>query len=84
MLFSGTKFGVGVWFILWGGPEIGYNAELYKSLNGVKNWLQAFRDVPVVRIGRAVLSESGWEEKECWRTREEFQNSSLGRSVRWT
>lgn len=77
MWFRGTMSGVGIWFILWGKPDTGYNAEFYKTPNGVRNWLihPAFREVPVVRIGRVVLSEMGWEEKEVWRTREEFLGS---------
>lgn len=77
MWFRGTKSGVGVWFILWGKPDTGYNAELFKTPFGVRHWLitPAFQAVPVVRIGRVVLSESGWEEKEVWNTREEFLNA---------
>lgn len=77
MWFRGTKSGVGVWFILWGKADTGYNAEFYATPYGVRRWLtgEAMRNVPVVRIGRAVLSETGWEEKEVWITREAFLGS---------
>lgn len=77
MWFRGTKSGVGVWFVLWGRADIGYNAEFYKTPYGLRNWLtsSAYKDVPVVRVGRAVLSPNGWEEKECWESREEFLES---------
>lgn len=77
MWFRGTKTGVGIWFILWGRPDIGYDAELYKTPYGVRNWLmnRAYQNVPVARIGRVVLTPSGWEEKECWLSREEFLKS---------
>lgn len=68
MWFKGTKYGVGIWFILWGKAAIGYNAELY-----IRNWLLNIADdVPIVRIGRAVLTQTGWEEKEHWDSREQF------------
>lgn len=74
MWFRGTKFGVGIWFVLWGKADTGYNADFYKTSNGLRNWLlePAFRNLPIVRIGRVVLTQAGWEEKELWRTREEF------------
>lgn len=79
MWFRGTRSGVGIWFVLWGKPDTGYNAELYKTPYGLRNWLMnpAFQNVPVVRLGRVVLSERGWEEKECWKTREEFLGSKV-------
>jgi len=74
MWYRGTKSGVGLWFVLWGKPDTGYNADFYKTPYGLRNWLTApvYRKVPVVRIGRVVLTPDGWEEKEVWRTREEF------------
>lgn len=80
MWFRGTESGVGVWFVLWGRPDIGYSAEFWKTPYGLRNWLtnSAFRDLPVVRLGRVVITESGWEEKEVWRTREEFLSSPGG------
>lgn len=76
MWFRGTKNGVSVWFILWGMSDLGYNAELYKTAYGVRQFLTnpVYRNLPVVRVGRAVLSESGLEEKEHW-TKEEFLES---------
>lgn len=79
MWFRGTKTGVGIWFVLWGKPDTGYNAELYKTAYGLRNWLlnPAFQNLPIVRIARVVLSEMGWQEKEVWRTRKEFLGSKV-------
>lgn len=78
MWLTGNKFGVGFWFILWGSPETDYNAEFYLTAHGVRNWLlnRAYSILPVARIGRAVLTPAGWEEKEVWETREGFLNAT--------
>jgi len=78
MWFIGTKTGIGVWFILWKNEVSGnFNSELYKTPYGVRNWLtnSAYSNLNVVRVGRAVLTPNGWEEKDVWNTRAEFLNS---------
>lgn len=74
MWFRGTNYGVGIWYICWGEKGSSYNAELYATPYGVRQWLtsKAMSEVPVHRIGRIVITEDGPVEKEHWDSREEF------------
>jgi hypothetical protein len=74
MWIKGNQFGVGFWYVLWGREEVTYNLEVYHTLNGLANWIrkEAYKNVPVQRVGRMVVTEKGFEEKEHWASREEF------------
>jgi len=74
MWLRGNKDGVGRWYVCWGAKGESYNVELYQTLNGLVKWMinKAFRDIPVHRIGRMVITEEGPVEKEIWSSREEF------------
>ena len=79
MLFRGTKYGVGIWYICWGVKGCEYNAELYATPYGVRKWLTGIGmgAVPVHRIGRIVITEDGPVEKEHWDSLEEFLGAPM-------
>lgn len=74
MWFRGDKAGVPFWYVYWGAWEGSKNIEAYMTLNGLVKWVinDAYREVPVYRLGRVVFTEEGPEEKESWTRREEF------------
>ena len=76
MWIKGQKNGVGFWYVLWGQKGKVYNMEVYLTLNGLANWFRkdAYRDIPVLRIGRMVVTEKGFaeQEREQWTSRKEF------------
>ncbi|MBA7705278.1 hypothetical protein ES703_114104 [subsurface metagenome] len=74
MWIKGHKNGVGFWYVLWGAKGASYDMEVYQTLNGLVNWMrrEAYREMPVLRVGRMVVTEEGFVEKECWASREEF------------
>lgn len=74
MWLKGSKSGVGRWYVCWGRKGEIYNVELYQTLNGLINWMlkKVYSEVPVLRVGRLVITEEGPVEKESWPSREEF------------
>lgn len=74
MWLRGSKGGVGRWYVCWGLKGESYNVELYVTLNGLAKWMinKVYRDIPVLRIGRMVITEDGPVEKEHWGSRGEF------------
>lgn len=74
MWFRGGKDGVSIWYVCWGREDVELNVEEYKTLNGLAKWFanEAYREVPVQRAGRVVISKDGVEEKDHWDSREEF------------
>lgn len=74
MWIKGHENGVGFWYVLWGAKGASYNMEVYQTFNGLANWFRkgAYRDIPVHRIGRMVVTEEGFAEKEHWINREQF------------
>lgn len=74
MWIRGNKNGVGFWYVLWGREGIDYILEVYHTLNGLANWMrnEAYKGLPVQRIGRMVVTKEGFAEKEHWDSREEF------------
>lgn len=74
MWLRGSKSGVGRWYVCWGLKGAGYNVELYQTLTGLIKWMinKTYGDVPVLRVGRMVITEEGPVEKESWSSREEF------------
>lgn len=74
MWLKGSKNGVGRWYVCWGVKDAYYNVELYQTLNGLVKWLirKTYLGLPVLRIGRMVITEAGPVEKETWPSREEF------------
>lgn len=74
MWIKGYKDGVGFWYVLWGRKGTNYNMDAYMTFIGLANWFRrkAYSEVPVVRVGRMVATEDGFDEKEHWTSREEF------------
>lgn len=74
MWIKGHKHGVGFWYVLWGLKGEAYNMDVYLTFNGLANWMrkEVYRDIPVLRVGRMVITEEGFVEKEHWTSREEF------------
>lgn len=74
MWIKGHKNGVGFWYVLWGLKGKAYNMEVYQTFNGLANWFRKedYKEVPVLRVGRMVVAEGGFDEKEHWTSREEF------------
>ena len=74
MWLRGDKGGVGRWYVCWGLKGESYNVELYHTLNGLVKWMTnvVYASVPVLRVGRMVITEEGPVEKEHWDTRAEF------------
>ena len=74
MWFKGGKNGVGMWYVCWGREDACFNLEGYQTLNGLAKWFakKAYREVPVLRVGRIEITKDGVEEKEHWESREEF------------
>lgn len=74
MWIKGHKNGVGFWYVLWGREGTTYNLEVYHTLNGLANWMrkEVYKNVPVQRVGRMVVTKEGFTEKEHWDSREEF------------
>lgn len=74
MWFKGGKTGVSIWYVCWGREGVTHNVEGYSTLNGLAKWFanKAYRAVPVLRVGRMVISKGGIEEKDIWESREEF------------
>lgn len=74
MWIKGYQTGVGFWYVLRGKEETSYNLEVYRTFNGLANWMrkEVYKDVPVQRIGRMVVTREGFAEKEHWDSREEF------------
>ena len=74
MWLRGGKSGVGRWYVCWGLKGESYNADVYQTLNGLVKWMinKVYREVPVLRIGRMIITEEGPVEKEHWDSREEF------------
>jgi len=68
------KNGVGRWYVCWGVKGDSYNVELYQTLNWLTKWMidKTYHNLPVLRIGRMVITEEGPVEKEHWSSREEF------------
>jgi len=74
MFIEGTTSGVGFWYVCWGLQGESYYMNTYLKLNGLAKWFasEAYKGVPVLRVGRIVITEKGVEEKEHWESREEF------------
>ena len=74
MWIKGHKTGVGFWYVLWGVEGSSYNMEVYQTLNGLANWFRKkpYREIPVLRVGRMVVTKEGFVEKEHWINREQF------------
>ena len=74
MLFKGTKYAVAIFYVCWGREGATVNVEAYHTLNGLAKWFakEAYKKVPVLHVGRIIISKDGVEEKETWETREEF------------
>lgn len=72
MLVHGTKTGASIWFILWGRKETVLNMSIYTTPGGLKSWVtgEEWQDIPVVRLGKIELTETGPVEKIFWTTRE--------------
>lgn len=71
MFCRGSKFGVGLWYVLWGAEGGDCYASIYLTLHGLAKWINNHPQVSIHRIGRLVLQPDGPEEKESW-TRPEF------------
>jgi len=71
---KGHASGVGFWYVLWGRKGATFNLEVYHTFNGLANWMrkEVYKEVPVLRVGRMVVTEEGFAEKEHWDSREEF------------
>lgn len=80
MWIKGHKNGVGFWYVLWGRKGTTYGMEVYLKLNGLAKWFrrEVYMNVPVLRIGRMVVTEEGFVEKEHWTSREEFLKWAIG------
>lgn len=74
MWFKGGKTGVCIWYVCWGREGTSFNLEGYQTLNGLAKWFakEAYKGVPVLRVGRMIISKDGVEEKDHWDSREEF------------
>lgn len=73
MRIKGYESGVGFWYVLWREREHS-NMDVYLKFNGLANWFarEAYKGLPVLRVGRMVATDKGFDEKECWSSREEF------------
>jgi len=74
MWLRGSKSGVGRWYVCWGRKGECYNVELYQTLSGLVKWMinKTYLEVPVLRVGRMVITEEGPVEEETWASREQF------------
>ena len=68
MWFKGGKNAVCIWYVCWGRQDATCNVEGYKTLNGLAKWFAnaAYREVPIQRVGRMIISKEGIEEKDTW------------------
>ena len=74
MFIEGSTSGVGFWYVCWGREGSAYYLSTYLKLNGLAKWFasEAYREVPVRRVGRVVITGKGVEETRTWGSREEF------------
>lgn len=74
MWFKGGKNAVSIWYVCWGRKDATCHFEGYQTLNGLAHWFakEAYKEVPVQRVGQMVISKDGIEEKLHWESREEF------------
>ena len=74
MWFKGGKDQVSIWYVCWGLEGASFNLEGYQTLNGLAKWFtkEAYKEVPVLRVGRMEISKEGVVEAEHWDSREEF------------
>lgn len=76
MWFKGGKNEVCIWYLCWGREGESFNLEGYMTLHGLAKWFtkEVYKGVPVLRVGRMIISKEGVVEKDHWDSREEFLN----------